>query len=205
MKDNTISASARLPRMDIALRKPMTREEFFTWAEAQDGRYEFDGFRPVAMPGGTNNYGAIVGNILVQLRNRLRGSSCTVMGSSGGGIETAGGKIRYPQGTITCTPVPGHSRILPNPVVIFEVLSPSPRHPDTDLKLDEYRALPTMQRYILIEEIEILVTVHARQEDGSWATSELREEAILDLPEVGISIPLEEIYDEIVFDDTPGQ
>lgn len=200
-----MSASARLPRMDAALCKPMTREEFFTWAEAQDGRYEFDGFRPVAMPGGTNNYGAIVGNILVQLRNRLRGSSCTAMGSSGGGIETAGGKIRYPQGTITCTPVPGHSRILPNPVVIFEVLSPSPRHSDTDLKLDEYRALPTMQRYILIEEIAILVTVHARQEDGSWATSELCEGAILDLPEVGISIPLEEIYDEIVFDDAPGQ
>jgi hypothetical protein len=43
--------------MNIALRRPMTQEEFLAWAEAQEERYEFDGFQPVAMTGGTNNHG----------------------------------------------------------------------------------------------------------------------------------------------------
>ena len=29
--------------MSVTLRKPMSREAFFDWAEAQDERYEFDG------------------------------------------------------------------------------------------------------------------------------------------------------------------
>jgi hypothetical protein len=34
--------------MNISLRKPrMTHEEFFAWAQAQDIRYEFEGFEPV--------------------------------------------------------------------------------------------------------------------------------------------------------------
>jgi hypothetical protein len=39
------------PVMNIALRKTWTPDEFFTWAAAQEGRYEFDGFEPVAMTG----------------------------------------------------------------------------------------------------------------------------------------------------------
>ncbi len=59
--------------MNVALRKPMTREEFFHWAEAQEGRYEFDGFQPVAMTGGTNSHGLIVANLIIGLRTSAQG------------------------------------------------------------------------------------------------------------------------------------
>ena len=39
--------------MNVALRKPMTLEAFLAWEERQELRYEFDGFQPVAMTGGT--------------------------------------------------------------------------------------------------------------------------------------------------------
>jgi hypothetical protein len=39
--------------MNVALRKPMTLEQFLAWEERQELRYEFDGFGPVAMAGGT--------------------------------------------------------------------------------------------------------------------------------------------------------
>jgi hypothetical protein len=32
--------------MDVALRKPMTIEQFLAWEERQPLRYEFDGFQP---------------------------------------------------------------------------------------------------------------------------------------------------------------
>jgi hypothetical protein len=39
--------------MTVALRKPITLAEFLAWEERQPARYEFDGFEPVAMTGGT--------------------------------------------------------------------------------------------------------------------------------------------------------
>ena len=93
--------------MNVALRKPMTHEQFFRWAEAQDGHYEFDGERPVAMTGGTNNHSLVVVNIISELRNRLRGKPCRPLSAEGGGVATTGSKIRYPDATVTCSPVRG--------------------------------------------------------------------------------------------------
>lgn len=39
--------------MSSALHQPMTLEAFPAWEEYQDARFEFDGFAPVAMTGGT--------------------------------------------------------------------------------------------------------------------------------------------------------
>ena len=38
--------------MNVALRQPMSLEEFLVWEERQEVRHEFDGLRPVAMVGG---------------------------------------------------------------------------------------------------------------------------------------------------------
>lgn len=38
--------------MQLALPKPMTREQFLAWEDRQELRYEFDGFQPLAMTGG---------------------------------------------------------------------------------------------------------------------------------------------------------
>jgi hypothetical protein len=42
-----------LSGMSIAQRRPMTVDEFLAWERRQELRYEFDGFAPVAMTGGT--------------------------------------------------------------------------------------------------------------------------------------------------------
>ena len=70
-----MSASARLPPMDTVV-KPMTQTEFLDWAQTQEGRYEFDGFQPVAMTGGTGNHGRISRNLITLLTTKLRGSPC---------------------------------------------------------------------------------------------------------------------------------
>ena len=187
--------------MTVALRKPMTREEFFDWAQTQDGRFEFDGFGPVAMVGGTNNHGIITRNLLGQLYVRLRGKRCQSMPAEGGGVATTGNRVRYPEAAVTCSRVPGRERLLPDPVVVFEVISPSTQRVDQVLKLREYHAVPTIKRYVLIEQDGIAVTLHARQGDEPWVTRALVQDDILPLPEIGIEIPVAELYDGVVFDD----
>ena len=68
--------------MNVALRKRMTVPEFLAWEERQELRYEFDGFQPVAMPGGTRVHAAIEMNLAAALTMRLRGSSCRPYGAN---------------------------------------------------------------------------------------------------------------------------
>ena len=49
--------------MSVAVRQPMSVAEFLAWEERQELRWEFDGFQPVAMTGGTLAHEIIGDNI----------------------------------------------------------------------------------------------------------------------------------------------
>ena len=194
-----MSASARLPYMNVALRKPMTREEFFTWADAQEGRYEFDGFQPVAMTGGTNNHGFIVANIGAELKNRLKGGTCRMLPAESGGVATTGESIRYPDATVTCSPVEGRDRLIPKPVVVFEVVSESNARTDRFDKMREYHAVPSIRRYVLVEQATPVVVSYVREGNQPWAAMSLSIDDMLVMAEIGIEIPVADIFDGINF------
>ena len=50
--------------MNIAMRRPMTLEQFLAWEDRQELRYEFDGFQPIGMTGGIYAHARIQGNLL---------------------------------------------------------------------------------------------------------------------------------------------
>ena len=56
--------------------KPITPAEFLAWEAKQEFRWEFDGFQPVAMTGGTDAHAAIQGNLITALTIGLRGKPC---------------------------------------------------------------------------------------------------------------------------------
>ena len=187
--------------MNVALRKSMTTEDFFTWVEGQDGRYEFDGFQPVAMAPCTNNHGTISDNLNFELTQRLAGSPCRPRSPQGGGVATTGGKVRSPEATVTCSKIPGRDRLIPNPVIVFEVISESTRRIDQIDKLREYHAVPTIKRYVIIEQIGVAVTVHSRMGDEPWTTLPYAKGDVLDLPEIGIQLPVDLLYRNVDFDE----
>ena len=57
--------------MNVALRKPLTLEEFLAWEEGQELRYEFDGFQPVAMTGGSRPHARVCARLVAALVNRV--------------------------------------------------------------------------------------------------------------------------------------
>ncbi len=186
--------------MSIALRKAMTRQEFFDWAETQDARHEFDGFQPVAMTGGSLGHSRVIRNINRQLANRLAGSGCEPLGPDAG-VATVGDTVRYPDAVVTGTPFRGRDRLVPNPVVVFEVVSPSSVHTDRITKLREYGAVPSIRRYVIVEPDAVAVTVLFRDRAGEpFTAAGLAGDDTLALPEIGIGIPVALIYEGI----TPG-
>ena len=188
--------------MPLAFRKVMTRQEFFDWAEAQDERHEFDGFQPVAMTGGNLRHSRAIRNVNRQLANRLAGSGCESLGPDAG-VATVGDTVRYPDAVITCSKFDDRGRLVPNPVVVFEVISPSSVRIDRIVKLREYAAVPTIRHYVIVEPDTVAVTVLSRDgENEPFRTAGLAEEDILSLPEIGIEIPVAAIYEGIAFDGT---
>ena len=85
--------------MNVPLRPAMTRDEFLDWDGHQRGRWEFDDTRPFAMAGGLLNHNILTINILVALRNRLRGTPTAVFGADAG-IGTVGDAVRYPDALV---------------------------------------------------------------------------------------------------------
>ena len=184
--------------MNIALRKPgMTRGQFFEWAQAQNGRYEFDGFQPVPTQGGSINHSQTCHNIYFALRTRLQGSACRPLGPDAG-VATVGDAVRYPDALVACTKAPGADYVVPGAVVVLEVLSPASGRVDRIEKLREHRAVPSIRRYVILEHLGAGLTVFERADgDGDWTAAALTAGDVLRMPEVGIEIPVAEFYEDV--------
>jgi Uma2 family endonuclease len=186
--------------MNVVLRKPMTLEQFLAWEDRQELRYEFDCFRPVGLTGETAAHSAIQRNLITALGTRLRGQPCRPYGSHLK-IEVAG-RIRYPDAFVVCTPVDPRAKVVTDPVVIFEVLSESTASNDLVVKNAEYRATPSVRRYAVLQQDAPAAIVFAHRA-GEWVTELVAgDDAVLRLPEIGIEIPLAEIYADVAFPDT---
>ena len=182
--------------MSIALRQPMSLEAFLEWERGQDLAYEFDGFEPVAMTGGSVEHSEIATNIAVALRARLHGKPCRVI--RGDVKILAAGRVRYPNAVVTCTPIAAGSDILPEPVVVFEVLSPSTAGTDRIAKNEEYRATPSILHYVMLEQTTQAATMFSRVGDD-WVGHVHTKAAILAFPEIGVELPLALLYEGIAF------
>ncbi len=112
---------------------------------------------------------------------------------TGGGEEA----FYYPDGMIICVPVPGDALFTDSPSVIIEVLSPTTRRIDEVQKFRDYITIPTLETYILAETESPILTLHRRDGAGFRRESLAGLDAILDLPEAGITIPLADLYRDV--------
>ncbi len=173
----------------------MPRDEFLTRAETQRVRYEFDGLDAVAITGGTRDHSRICQNVYVALRSGLKGSACVPLGP-GAGVATVGDAVRYPDALVTCTKGPGTDRLVPGVVVVFEVLSPSSGRIDRIEKLLEYRIVPTIRRYVILEHASAAMTVYAcANGEDPWTATAMTGSDVLSRPEIGIAVPVAAFYE----------
>ncbi len=182
--------------MNIVQRRAMTLPEFLEWEERQELRHEFDGFQTLAMTGGTVAHDIISTNLAASLVTRLRGKPCRAYGSNLK-VEVMG-SIRYPDAFVSCAPASPSSTVLTEPVVIFEVLSKSTARTDRVAKNREYAATASVRRYVMLEQSEIAATMFERIGDD-WVGHILADSVVIDMPEIGIELPLAELYEGLDF------
>ncbi len=111
-------------------------------------------------------------------------------------MEVAG-RIRYPDAVVVCTPVDRGGTLLRDPVVVFEILSEGTAHTDIGAKNREYRDTFSVGRYVLLEQERVGATVFSRR-GPEWLGQTLAADDPLALPELGVQMPLSELYAGLV-------
>lgn len=169
--------------------------------EKQDSiRHQFLDGEVFAMTGGTFNHAAIAGNVFSALSHRAGGKPCRPMNSDMR-IHTPSGLDTYPDVSVFCgkPELADEQRTLLNPVVIFEVLSPSTRSYDRGDKFVHYRSIPSLRDYVIVDSETMAVEHFRHSPDGrEWVLHEYREPPdTLPLPAIDVELPLAEIYRDI--------
>jgi Uma2 family endonuclease len=188
--------------MSVSQPKPWTREDFFAWEGQAEGRYEFDGVQPVEMNGVTVNHATISRNLDRLLDDALKGTACRAFGPQVGIAATAQA-VRYPDAFVSAAAVAGTARMIADPVVVFEILSPTSGRTDRIVKLREYAGVASIRRYLILEPASVGATVLERQGAGQiWRTTSLMSpDKVLRLPELGIAFPLGAAYESVALGD----
>ena len=169
--------------------KPLTLDEFLLWERSQPERYEFDGIQPVAMTGGSRPHARIVIRLGAALVSRVK-TPCEPFGPELKVLTP--GRARYPDASVVCSGSDEDGDFVA-PGAVFEVLSPSTALTDRRVKAVEYAAVPAIMVYVLLEQDRPEVTV--RRRSAAWEAEVVTGlDAVLDLPEIDISIPMASIY-----------
>ena len=178
-----------------------TFEDFLDWERTEEFRHELVDGVPVAMTGALEAHNVIQVNILLALGNKLRGGSCRPF-TSDMIMKTGLRNGRYADVTVDCGPRNPANRSLPNPKVVFEILSPNTQREDRTVKLWEYNELRSIDFYVLIEQSLPLVLVYSRSDAGEFKLKPLEFEGLdgtITLPTIGTSLTMAEIYEGLDF------
>ena len=177
---------------------PMTLEQFLAWEETQRRRHEFVDGRVRAMTGTTTRHNIIVDNVHQALRRPARAAGCRSHFTDIQ-VRTPRGRVYYPDVVVRCGPFAQGDRYARTPCLIVEVTSPSTRDVDLAEKLDEYRSVPSVRMYLIVEQAVRRIHVHARLDDGTWTEGEASDASgagEVAPPCVEAVLTLDDVYDD---------
>ncbi|PSB31207.1 hypothetical protein C7B69_07970 [filamentous cyanobacterium Phorm 46] len=181
-----------------------TPEEYFAWEEQQLERHELIDGRVYAMSGGTRNHSDIAGNILTTIKPHLRGSGCKTYNSDCRVNILNTRNYTYPDLSVTCDRRDNSSpQYITYPCLIVEVLSDSTEAYDRGKKFDKYRHNPNLIDYVLVSSDEMAIDIYHRNDVGDWLILSYRSGDRVELKSIGLSLAIEQFYEEIVFNSLP--
>ena len=202
LKNDNHGTNTTLPpenRMSAASRPlPMTVAEFLAWNPAESDRWELIDGIPRAMAPSAPRHGAIqaetarlTGNHLAETR-----PACRVITEAG--IQPrvrAGFNVRVPDIAITCGAWKPDDKVLREPLVVIEILSPS-NEADTWNNVWSYTTIPGLKEILVLHTAGIRAELLRREEDGAWPDNPLPLTAgdTVTLESIGFSVPLAALY-----------
>ena len=176
--------------------RTFTAEEFVKWNLAQEERYELvDGQAIRMMAGARRGHRRCVTNVFRILLDQLDGGPCEPT-THDAAIKTGARGTRYADITVECDGDEFNPQELfaIHPRMVVEVLSPTTRYIDQTKTLNEYKSLPDLTCIVIVDPEVVFVEVHLRT-GGAWQeTLHTTMNAVVDIAEPEIRLPLTKIY-----------
>ena len=110
--------------------------------------------------------------------------------------RTGPATIRYPDVTVFCgrTADDAERKFFDDPVAIFEVLSAGTARTDLRVKLEEYRALATLDTIVFVDVVTERVRVIQRTGPHGFSDVSHTQAYDIPLPKLGAELPHDEIF-----------
>lgn len=186
---NAAMATAR-PLPDLS-----RTEDFLAWVWRQERKYEEINGRLVMMAGGSRNHATIAVNAATALSNRLK-PPCRPYNSDF--LVVVADKNRYyPDVSVAC----GERRdFTDQPVLVIEVLSPRTWREDMGEKLEHYLRSPTLRCVLYLWQDQPRARLWRPAVDGGAEPIQVYGlDQVIDLPELGVALPMAELYRDVDF------
>ena len=179
--------------MSVVPNTRMTVDDYLTWAEGRQGRYELIDGAVYAMSPGRAVHAEVKAAVYTALAARIkqRRLPCHVL-PDGMTVRVDAASAYEPDALVYYgNKLPPSAPDVPEPVIVVEVLST--RHVDLGRKLAGYFTLPSIVHYLIVDPDQPLIIHHARRDGDTIATRIVRDGTIsLDPP--GLELTLTEIY-----------
>src|SRR5262245_48431039 len=180
-------------------------EDYLADELASPAKHEYLGGVVYAMAGASNAHNIIATNVVGALYARLRGRPCRPFNSDTKIRVRLPAHVRfyYPDASVVCRPNPQTDTFQDDPAVLFEVLSRGTRRIDEGEKRDAYLTIPSLAIYVLGEQETAAVVAFRRTASGFVREVHDGLDAVLPLGEIGIDLPLAEVYEAVEFAPEP--
>jgi len=184
--------------MSEAAFKRMTVAEFLRWEDGTDTRYELLSGSPVAMAPPAIAHGILALRLGARIDAALRSRPQCFGQSEAGIIKPDRDDTCYIADiAVTCTPPERGQQLLRNPLLIVEILSPGTALYDRQIKVSDYRRIPSVEEILLIDSASIFAEV-LRREGNRWITEIVRgPHATLSLASLGLTAAMFDLYEGI--------
>jgi Uma2 family endonuclease len=178
-------------------------EEYLALEEKSDRKSEYYNGKIYLMSGATYNHNLICSNALFQLRLSLQGSGCSVVPSDMRVLIQEDEFYTYPDVSVICGEpefLQGRSDTVTNPIMLVEVLSPSTFNYDRGQKFVFYRAIESLQIYLIIDQLEFSVECYQKLDDHTWQlTTYNQPDQEIELVGLGVSLKVSALYEGVIF------
>ena len=176
----------------------MTLDEFLHWEDGTDTRYELVGGVVVAMAPPAPAHGFLAARLCIAIGSALRSRPpCMVQIEAGIARPDRDDTCYVADLAVTCNPPGPDDRLIRDPLLIVEVLSPTTASHDRQRKVADYRQIASVQEILLIDSQTVFAEVLRRSGD-QWITEIVQgPAATLTLMSVPMSVPMAELYEGI--------
>lgn len=183
-----MGAAESIPRVSF--------EQFLLLLELSHTKLEWLDGIAYAMAGGTFEHSRLAARIVTLLNIGLQGKPCVALQSDM--LVKAPGEsfAAFPDASVVCgEPVlEPHEKnpALTNPTVVVEVLSSSTEEFDRGEKFDRYRAIPSLQDYVLISQDQRRIEVFSR--NNGWKVIAGTAGETVTLTSIGVALVVDDVF-----------